>query len=176
MILAFLCPPTKRYVDSFILHVDKNGYFWTTYPPHLVHVVIERPLRTVLVLSSSNLPRMCHIIYIPVANLALKLVKLKGSWPKYRQKKVKSRQDKAFSLNLLRHLNPGMDKACIPKLFIALLDKAHPNFWVQAAEDSQFCQALRYQDRSKGLVWHYINIDAMIETKLTSAGRERFTD
>ena len=32
------------YADSFTLHVDKNGHFWTTYPPHLVHVVIERPL------------------------------------------------------------------------------------------------------------------------------------
>ena len=28
----------------------------------------------------------------------------------------------------------------------SLLDKAHPNFWVQAAEDSQFCQGLRYQN------------------------------
>ena len=43
----------------------------------------------------------------------------------------------------------------------SLLDKAHPKFWVQAAEDSQFCQALRHQNGSKGLVWHYINIDAM---------------
>ena len=43
----------------------------------------------------------------------------------------------------------------------SFLDKAHPNFWVQAAEDSQFCQALRYQNESKGLVWHYINIDAI---------------
>ena len=29
-------------------------------------------------------------------------------------------------------------------------------FTFQAAEDSQFCQALRYQNRSKGLVWHYM--------------------
>ena len=30
----------------FILNVDKNGHFifWTTYPPHFVHVVIERTL------------------------------------------------------------------------------------------------------------------------------------
>ena len=47
MILAFLCQPTYCYVDSFTLHVDKNGHFWTTYPPHLVHVVIERPLTAV---------------------------------------------------------------------------------------------------------------------------------
>ena len=43
----------------------------------------------------------------------------------------------------------------------SFLDKAHPNFWVQAAEDNQFCQALGYQNKSKDLVWHYINIDAM---------------
>ena len=47
----------------------------------------------------------------------------------------------------------------------SLLDKAHPNFWVQAAEDIPFCQALRYQNGSKGLVWHYINIDAMVRPK-----------
>ena len=44
IILAFLCPPTYCYVNSFTLHVDKNGHFWTTYPPHFVHVVNERPL------------------------------------------------------------------------------------------------------------------------------------
>ena len=44
---------------------------------------------------------------------------------------------------------------------MSLLDKAHPDFWVQAAEDSQFCQALEYQNGSKGLVWHFIIIDAM---------------
>ena len=47
MILAFLCPPPYFYVDSFTLHVDKNGHFWITYPPHPVHVVIERPLTAV---------------------------------------------------------------------------------------------------------------------------------
>ena len=36
----------------------------------------------------------------------------------------------------------------------SLLDKAHPKFWVQAVEDSQFCQGLRYQNGSKGLVRH----------------------
>ena len=49
-------------------------------------------------------------------------------------------------------LGPKKDKYKV----CSLLDKAHPNFWVQTAEDSQFCQALRYQN-SKGLVWHYIN-------------------
>ena len=58
-------------------------------------------------------------------------------------------------------LGPKKDKykAC------SLLDKVHPKFWVQATEDSQFCQALRYQNGSKGLVWHYINMDAMIFSK-----------
>ena len=46
----------------------------------------------------------------------------------------------------------------------SLLDKAHPKFWVQAAEDSHFDQAVRYQNRNKGLVWHYINIDAKMLT------------
>ena len=27
------------------LIVDKNRHFWTSYPPHLVHVVIEGPRR-----------------------------------------------------------------------------------------------------------------------------------
>ena len=47
----------------------------------------------------------------------------------------------------------------------SLLDKANPKFCVQAAEDSQFCQTLRYQTGCKGLVWHYINIDAMTQLK-----------
>ena len=47
MILAFLCSPTYCYVDSFTLHVDENAHFWTTYPPHLAHVFIERPLTAV---------------------------------------------------------------------------------------------------------------------------------
>ena len=44
---GFFCPPTYCYVDDFTLHVDKNGHFWTSCPPHLVHVVIERPLTAV---------------------------------------------------------------------------------------------------------------------------------
>ena len=34
-------------------------------------------------------------------------------------------------------------------------------YLVQAAEDGQFCQALRYQNGSKGLMWHYINQPTM---------------
>ena len=62
-------------------------------------------------------------------------------------------------------LGPKKDKYKV----CSLLDKAHPNFWVQAAEDSQFCQALRYQNRSKGFVWHYINVDAMVDVKKINA-------
>ena len=51
--------PFKSYVDKiltifdylptstwtfFTLNVDKKKHFLTTYPPHLVHVVFERPL------------------------------------------------------------------------------------------------------------------------------------
>ena len=34
---------------------------------------------------------------------------------------------------------------------------------LRAAEHSQFWHALRYQNKSKGLVWHYINIDPMLQ-------------
>ena len=42
-------------------------------------------------------------------------------------------------------LGPKKDKY---KVF-SLLDKAHTKFWVQAAEDSQFCQALRWISKRK---------------------------
>ena len=48
----------------------------------------------------------------------------------------------------------------------SLLNKAPPNFGSSAAFSCQICQALRYQNRSKCLVWHYINIDAMHYTKV----------
>ena len=67
------------------------------------------------------------------------------------------RQDPNFGEDNDGFLGPKKDKHKV----CSLHDKAHTNFWVQAAEDSQFCQALRYQNVSKGLVWHYINIDAM---------------
>ena len=54
---------------------------------------------------------------------------------------------------------------------INIKNKAYPKFWVQAAEDSQFCQALRHQNRSKGLVKQYINIDAMSTFDSLLAGR-----
>ena len=45
MILPFFDHlPTSTWT-FFTLNVDKNGDFCTTYPPHLVHVVIERPQR-----------------------------------------------------------------------------------------------------------------------------------
>ena len=36
--------PKYLYEDIFTPNVDKIRHFWTTYPPFLVHVVIERPL------------------------------------------------------------------------------------------------------------------------------------
>ena len=56
--LEHLKGPFKNYVDIltffdylptstwtfFTLNVDKKKHFLTTYPPHLVHVVFERPL------------------------------------------------------------------------------------------------------------------------------------
>ena len=41
---------------------------------------------------------MCHIIYIPVANLT-QVNRTQGFMDEISAKKVKSRQDKAFSLN-----------------------------------------------------------------------------
>ena len=49
-------------------------------------------------------------------------------------------------------LGPKKDKYKV----CSLLNKAPPNFGSSAAFSCQFCQALRYQNRSKGLVWHYI--------------------
>ena len=37
--------PLCGHFIVYTLNVDKNGHFWTTYPPHLVHVVIERPAK-----------------------------------------------------------------------------------------------------------------------------------
>ena len=37
--------PVMTYTWTFFtLKVDKNGHFWTTYPPHFVQLVIEGPL------------------------------------------------------------------------------------------------------------------------------------
>ena len=36
--------PTSKWTFLSTLNVGKNLHFWTTYPPHHVHVVIERPL------------------------------------------------------------------------------------------------------------------------------------
>ena len=58
-------------------------------------------------------------------------------------------------------LGPKKDKYKV----CSLLNKAPSNFGSLAAFSCQFCQALRYQNRSKGFVWHYINIDAMGNTK-----------
>ena len=53
---TWFCPFSTTYLalpgNFFTLNVDKNGYFWTTYPPHLVHVVIDRPPRPTMWPSS----------------------------------------------------------------------------------------------------------------------------
>ena len=54
-------------------------------------------------------------------------------------------------------LGPKKDKYKV----CSLLNKTQPNFGSAAAFSCQFCQDLRYQNRSKGLVCHYINIDTM---------------
>ena len=68
---------------------------------------------------------------------------------------------------MLQDLNLGEDKGGLLGLkkdkykVCSLLNKAPSNFGSSAAFSCQFCQALRYQNRSKGFVWHYINVDAM---------------
>ena len=47
ILLFFDHPPTSLDI-FYVLHVDKNGKFLTTYPPSLVHVVIECPLSMVI--------------------------------------------------------------------------------------------------------------------------------
>ena len=40
ILLFFDHPPTSMDI-LYVLNVDKKGKFWTTYPPPLLHVVIE---------------------------------------------------------------------------------------------------------------------------------------
>ena len=44
LILNPFWPATYLYEDIFTPNVHKVRLFWTTYPPFLIHVVIERPL------------------------------------------------------------------------------------------------------------------------------------
>jgi len=47
-IILLISDHPSTSVDTFyVLNVDKNGKFLTTYPPPFVHVVIECPLRVV---------------------------------------------------------------------------------------------------------------------------------
>ena len=54
-------------------------------------------------------------------------------------------------------LGPEKDKCKV----CSLLDKAH-KFWVRAAEDSQFCQAIRYQIKMEVRAYRH---DAIIQSK-----------
>ena len=57
-------------------------------------------------------------------------------------------------------LGPKKDKCKVCSLLDSTPKILGPGSW-PTAEDSQFCQVLGYQNKSKGLVWHYIDIDAM---------------
>ena len=46
MILPFFDRLLTFTLTFFALNVDQNWHFLTTYPPHFVHVVFERPLFT----------------------------------------------------------------------------------------------------------------------------------
>ena len=58
------------------------------------------------------------------------------------------RQDPNLGEDKGRLLGPKKDKYKV----CSLLAKAHKKFWVFSWLDSQFCQAFRYQNRSRGLV------------------------
>ena len=64
------------------------------------------------------------------------------------------RQDPNLGEDKGGQLGPKKDKYKI----CSLLNKAQPDFGSSAAFSCQFCQTLRYQNRSKGLVCHYIQI------------------
>ena len=73
ILLFFDHPPTS--VDIFyVLNVDKNGYFQTTYPPPFVHVVIECPHIQTKIFSFQKLskfhPKISSQLYY---NLLLRL-------------------------------------------------------------------------------------------------------
>ena len=74
------------------------------------------------------------------------------------------RQDPNLGEDKAAFLGPKKDKYKV----CSFLNKAPPNFGSSAAFSCQFCQALRYPNRSKGLVWHYINIDAMRKPNIFS--------
>ena len=69
MILPFIAHlSTYFYVDIFNLKVDKNGLFWTTYPPHLIQVVFERPLAAAP--SSNHFPFPIFVVGIEIEVLS----------------------------------------------------------------------------------------------------------
>ena len=44
IMLPFLDHRSTSMWTFYTLNLDKNGYVWSTYSPHLVHVIIECPL------------------------------------------------------------------------------------------------------------------------------------
>ena len=60
-------PPSYLYVN-----VDTNGHFWFTYPPHFVHVVIER-LLILNIWKFQCFSKKKKIFYISYSNLKKKI-------------------------------------------------------------------------------------------------------
>ena len=68
--------PFFDYLPNFkwtfsTLNADKNGQVWTTYPPHLVHVVIERPMASLSYWSAmvSHWTTICVISLCTFVNI-----------------------------------------------------------------------------------------------------------
>ena len=45
LLAVVLYPADSNMINLFKVQiVDRNGHFWTTYPPNFVHAVVEQPL------------------------------------------------------------------------------------------------------------------------------------
>ena len=80
------------------------------------------------------------------------------------------RQDPNLGEDKGELLAPKKDKNKV----CSLLNKAQSNFGSSAAFSCQFCQVLRNQNKSKGFVWQYINVDAMMNMLLTTTSKSKF--
>ena len=104
MILSFFRPPKYLTLGwtSFTLNMlHKNGHFWTTYPPHLVHIVIERPPgsrhRGLIRMKREMLPAVSYpIVYAEYCKMLCGLINLERTskcrfaWTQFLSSKLNS--------------------------------------------------------------------------------------
>ena len=76
-------PPLVTWV-FFAMNMDKNGNFSTTHPPHLVHVVVERPLLFNTMVCFCNLSMLPNSGYVDWHGLVpVHLGGRQAFWPQY---------------------------------------------------------------------------------------------